>query len=213
MALEQKLFRSQMNPHFIFNSLIAIQSYIYQKDPVSAGDFLAKFADLVRMILESSRSEFVLFSKEMNSLGLYLQLQNLRFENKFDYEIIVDENIDKDNVSIPPMLAQPFIENAIEHGLRFKKDKGLLKINYNLEDNKIVFSIEDNGIGREKAKELNKKKEHLSLAINITEERLAILSKKFKHRFKLEIIDLKNNDGEPGGTSVKFVMPCKVLKK
>lgn len=210
MALEQKLFRSQMNPHFIFNSLIAIQSFIYQKDPVSAGDFLAKFADLVRMILESSRSEFVLFAREMNALDLYLQLQNLRFENKFDYQIVVDENIDKDNVNIPPMLAQPFIENAIEHGLRFKKDKGLLQINYRLEDNKIVFSIEDNGIGREKAKELNKKKEHLSLAINITKERLAILSKKFKHQFNLEIVDLKNKDGKPEGTLVKFVMPCKV---
>jgi tetratricopeptide (TPR) repeat protein len=213
MALEQRLFRSQMNPHFIFNSLIAIQSYIYQKDPVSAGDFLAKFADLVRMILESSRSEFVLFSKEINALDLYLQLQNLRFENKFDYQIEVDETIDKDNVSIPPMLAQPFIENAIEHGLRFKKDKGLLQINYRFEGNKIIFSIEDNGIGREKAKELNKKKEHLSLAINITKERLAILSKKFKHRFNLEITDLKNKDGNSRGTLVKFVMPCKVLKR
>jgi sensor histidine kinase YesM len=111
------------------------------------------------------------------------------------------------------MLAQPFIENAIEHGLRFKKDKGLLQINYRLEDNKIVFSIEDNGIGREKAKELNKKKEHLSLAINITKERLAILSRKFKHQFNLEIIDLKNKDGSPRGTLVKFVMPCKVLKR
>ncbi|RLD59271.1 MAG: hypothetical protein DRJ05_06645 [Bacteroidetes bacterium] len=211
--LEQRLLRSQMNPHFIFNSLIAIQSYIYQKDPVSAGDFLAKFADLVRMILESSRVEFVLFANEMNALDNYLQLQNLRFENKFGYEINVDENIDKENLGIPPMLAQPFIENAIEHGLRFKKEKGLLQINYHREGDKIVFSIEDNGIGRAKAKELNKKKEHLSIAINITKERLAILSKKFKHQFRLEIVDLKNNDGSPKGTLAKFVMPCKVLKR
>ena len=116
--LEQKLLRSQMNPHFIFNSLIAIQSYIYKKDPVQAGDFLAKFADLVRIILEASRVEFVKLTKEIKMLNLYFELQNLRFENKFEYKIEVSDDIDAENISIPPMLAQPFIENAIEHGIR-----------------------------------------------------------------------------------------------
>lgn len=209
IELEQKMLRSQMNPHFIFNSLIAIQSYIYKKDPVQAGDFLAKFADLIRITLENSRSEFVLLEKEIRMLQYYLDLQSLRFERKFDYTIKLDEAIDAQSVRIPPMLAQPFIENAIEHGLRLKQDNGLISIKYHKENTHIVFTVEDNGIGREKARELEISKQHKSMATSITRERLEILSKRHKQKFSLELTDLADKSGAPCGTLVKFEMPFK----
>jgi tetratricopeptide (TPR) repeat protein len=209
IELEQKLLRSQMNPHFIFNSLIAIQSYIYKKDPVQAGDFLAKFADLIRITLENSRSEFVLLEKEIRMLQYYLDLQSLRFEYKFDYTIKLDEAIDAQSVKVPPMLAQPFIENAIEHGLRLKQDDGLISIKYHKENTHLVFTVEDNGIGREKARELEISKQHKSMATSITRERLEILGKSHKQKFSLELTDLTDKSGTPCGTLVKFEMPFK----
>jgi len=200
-----------MNPHFIFNSLIAIQSYIYKKDLIEAGDYLAKFANLVRLILENSRSEFILFEKEINTLELYFELQLLRFENKFTYTIEIDKNLETGNISIPPMLAQPIIENAIEHGLRHKKQGGFIHIRFNKKDDSILFKVEDNGVGRLKASELKKLKKNKSMAISIIKERLTILSKKFKKEFNMEITDLKENTGTPGGTKVTFSMPCKIL--
>ena len=206
--LEQKMLRSQMNPHFIFNSLIAIQSYIYKKEPVQAGDFLAKFADLVRIILEGSRVEFVKLEREIKMLDLYFELQNLRFENKFEYKIEVDNNIDQENLSIPPMLAQPFIENSIEHGLRHKKEMGYIHVNFQKAGNCILLTVEDNGVGREKASEIEKGKKHKSIAMAITKERLGILRKKFKKKFVLNISDLQDKSGVPIGTKISLEIPC-----
>ena len=211
IQLEQQLLRSQMNPHFIFNSLIAIQSYIYKKDLIEAGDYLAKFANLVRLILENSRSEFILFEKEVNTLELYFELQLLRFENKFTYAIEIDKNIETGNISIPPMLAQPIIENAIEHGLRHKKQGGFIHIRFDKKDDSILFKVEDNGVGRLKASELKKLKKFESVAISIIKERLAILSKKYKKIFNMKITDLKDKTGTPSGTEVTFSMPSKIL--
>jgi tetratricopeptide (TPR) repeat protein len=209
VELEQKLLRSQMNPHFIFNSLIAIQSYIYKKDPVQAGDFLAKFADLIRITLENSRSEFVLLEKEIKMLQYYLDLQCLRFEHKFCYTISLDETIDSQALRIPPMLAQPFIENAIEHGLRFKQENGLIEISYQKQNGHLRLTVQDNGIGREKARELEISKQHQSMATSITRERLEILSRRHKQKFNLELTDLTREDGTPCGTLVEFGMPYK----
>ena len=186
IELEQRLLRSQMNPHFIFNSLIAIQSYIYKKEPVIAGDYLAKFAELVRLILENSRVEFVSLKKEIETLENYLELQILRFEKKFDFSVNLLNQIETENTMIPPMFAQPFIENAIEHGLRHKTEKGHLKIIYSvINSNCIKITIEDDGIGREKAGEIKKREQHHSLALDITKERLTILSKKYKEQIVL----------------------------
>jgi tetratricopeptide (TPR) repeat protein len=209
IELEQKLLRSQMNPHFIFNSLIAIQSFIYKKDPVMAGDFLAKFAELIRITLENSRSEFVILEKEVRMLQHYLDLQCLRFEHKFAYTIRLDESIDVQSLKVPPMLAQPFIENAIEHGLRFKEDSGLITIGYQKVNGHLIFTVEDNGIGREKAKELQISRQHQSMATSITRERLEVLSKKHKQRYNLELKDLLDGNGAPCGTFVEFEMPFK----
>jgi tetratricopeptide (TPR) repeat protein len=207
VELENRLLRSQMNPHFIFNSLIAIQSYFYDHNPVKAGDFLAKFAELMRITLDNSRAEFVLFEKELAMIRIYLELQALRFDNKFNFNILVDENIDAANLRIPPMLAQPIIENAIEHGLRNKPEKGLLSIGFSKNGKTITVSIEDNGVGREASKQFRKNAEHLSLAVPMIRERLEIMSKKYRCKFGMEITDLYDPDGKPSGTRVEITMP------
>jgi len=207
MMLEQKFLRSQMNPHFIFNSLIAIQSFIYKKEPVVAGDYLAKFAELVRMILENSREEFIPFDKEIKTVEYYIELQSLRYENVFDFQIEINKDLDTENIMVPPMFAQPFIENAIEHGLRHLNEKGLLKIEYSAIDTQLVCIVQDNGIGRDRARELEKEKRHNSLATSITRERLQVLSKKYKQAYDLEIEDLKTQAGEAGGTKVLLRIP------
>ncbi len=208
IELEQKLLRSQMNPHFIFNSLIAIQSFIYNNDAILAGDYLAKFADLVRKILETSRIESITLEDEIKTIELYLQLQTLRFEGKFDYKIDVKNGLEPKNIKLPPMLAQPFIENAIEHGLRYKQDKGFLYIGFDKIGNHLKLTVEDNGIGREKAKEIEKARKHKSLAMAIIKERIDNLSKKFNERFFLKVEDLYDESGEAAGTRIVFEIPC-----
>ncbi|NCA86506.1 MAG: tetratricopeptide repeat protein [Clostridia bacterium] len=205
--LENRLLRAQMNPHFIFNSLIAIQGFIYEKNPVEAGDFLAKFANLIRLTLENSRSEFVSLEKEIDMLKVYLQLQQVRYQGKFIFEINVDENLDPENLKIPPMLAQPFIENAVEHGIRHKAEKGCIKILFQKENKNIRVIVEDDGVGREAAMKLRKKDKPQSLAISITRERLKILGKKYKQKFMVQVSDLKDANGQPLGTRVELTMP------
>ncbi len=126
--LALKSLRSQMNPHFIFNSLTAIQSYILKSKPAEGAKYLSKFATLIRIVLEHSRIEYVPVEKEIESLKYYMDLQKLRYEDQFQYEIIQDESIKSDNCLIPPGLAQPFIENAVEHGIAPSKKEGFIKI-------------------------------------------------------------------------------------
>lgn len=210
IELEQQLLRTQMNPHFIFNSLIAIQSYIYKKEPLQAGDYLAKFADLVRLTLENSRREFLSLKSEIKTLKLYLELQAMRFESVFDFELHIDPDIDVDQLLVPPMFSQPFVENAIEHGLRHKNNKGQIQIDYRLINHGCIqITVKDNGIGREKAKEISNKKKHNALALKITEQRLTAFSKKFKQSFYLEVMDLKDN-GRASGTKVIVLLPVKM---
>lgn len=209
-VLEQKLLRSQMNPHFIFNSLVAIQSYIYKNEAVLAGDFLARFAELIRFALESSRNEFLSLDKEIRMMRIYLELQKLRFENLFDYSLIVDEELEPESATIPPMFAQPFVENAIEHGLRHLESGGLIEIRYQqLDECCVRITISDNGIGRAKANKIKKKTNHQSLAIDITRERLEILSGKFKRKYSFKIRDLKDHDRNDAGVEVVIDIPIK----
>ncbi len=207
IELEQKLLRSQMNPHFIFNSLIAIQSFIYNNDAVMAGDYIAKFADLIRNILENSRAESILLEKEVKTFELYLQLQSLRFGNKFEYKIEVDNNIDSKEIKIPPMLAQPFIENAIEHGLRYKRGKGYLFINFKKTGNHLRLVVEDNGIGRKKAEEIEKDKNYKSIGMSIVKERIEVLNSRYYEQFNLTVKDLYDKYGEAAGTRIVLDIP------
>ncbi|MCD6112611.1 MAG: histidine kinase [Bacteroidales bacterium] len=206
---EQKALRSQMNPHFIFNSLNSIQYFILKKDDETTDLYLANFSSLMRKVLENSKHNTISLSEELETLKIYLELEKLRFENKFDYKINIDQAIDKDDIRIPPMLIQPYLENAIWHGLMLKKTKGLLKLNIEKNNNvSILFSIEDNGIGRKKAEKISKNKKHYkSTGMKNIEERITLINNIYKSNMKVKIIDLYNDEHEPIGTKVKLYIP------
>ncbi len=210
LMVEQKLLRSQMNPHFIFNSLTSIQSFIFENNPIEAGSYLSKFSDLIRSILYNSREEYISIEKEIKTLENYLEIQQLRYSNKFDYIIEVDPEIDIEMLAVPPMLAQPFIENSVEHGIKQIEGKGLISIKFSLLDESISLIIEDNGIGIEASKKLKdtKAQKHKSLAIIITKERMGILNKRRKKKScSMKIGDIIGNNGNVKGTRVEFIIP------
>ena len=208
--LNMKLLRLQMNPHFIFNSLFAIQNFIYSKKAHEAGTYLSDFAHLIRLILDNSRKEYINFDKELETISLYLKLQKIRFNNKFDYKIVVDNKLNNDTFLIPPMLAQPFLENAIEHGLKNFNGQGVIIVKYELVDTMIRFSVKDNGIGLTAGNKQKKqsKQQHESLAIAICKQRLNILKKQKKsNNITFVLKELKNIDGTIGGTYLSFNIP------
>jgi len=211
ILLQQKLFRSQMNPHFLFNSLSSIQNFIIREKPVMASDYLGRFSKLVRQILNNSIEEYVPLEDEINSIENYLELQKIRHRDMFEYIIELDEKIDPETTLVPPMLAQPFIENSIEHGFKHKEGKGNMSIKLRLNGDLISFVLEDDGVGREKAmQELkSQNKDHRSLSTDITRERLQVLSKKLRQKINLTIVDLKDDKGNPSGTMVTFDIPYK----
>jgi len=209
VVLEQKLLRSQMNPHFIFNSLANIQEFIWKKDPLTANEYLSSFSKLVRLILENSRNDFVPVEKEISTIENYLNLQKLRFRDKFEYSIKVDPEIDKEDMLIPPMLVQPFIENSIEHGISTKETTGHIDVSFFLEKDKINIEVKDDGIGFKKSTELKKdlKKDHQSLAMTITRERLMMHYKKYKREIRLSISDITDEHNQVMGARVLFGIP------
>lgn len=210
LLLQQKLFRSQMNPHFIFNSLTSIQNYILDEDAHKASKYLSRFSKLVRNILDSTVEEYIPLEEEISTIENYLELQKIRFQNRFDYTLEVDEAINTENMYIPPMLAQPFIENSIEHGIKHKGSKGNIHIRFTLKNNYLVFEVEDDGVGREKAREIlyTQNREHKSLATAITIERIRVLNKKLKKKIMLHILDLMDANNQPSGTKVQIKIPC-----
>ncbi|MEZ5197000.1 MAG: histidine kinase [Bacteroidales bacterium] len=209
LQIEQKLLRTQMNPHFIFNSLASVQNFIVKQDDTKASIYLSRFSDLVRSILNNSIEEQITLEEEINTIENYLELQKIRFPEKFSYSIEMDEKLDPENTFVPPMLAQPFIENAIEHGIKHKGSKGNIHVRFKMDKQKLIYEVEDDGIGRDRAQEILQKqnKDHKSLATSITQERIKVLNKKLKHKIKLEIFDLKNEKGEATGTKVIFEVP------
>jgi tetratricopeptide (TPR) repeat protein len=214
IELEQKLLRSQMNPHFIFNAMTSIQNYIYKEEPQEAANYLSSVFKLMRSILESSKEEYILLEKEVITLKHYLVLQQLCFQNKFDYKIDVDQELDIGNITIPPMMAQPIIENAIEHGIVNKVgEKGMIIIRFVKHNDMFSLEVEDNGVGRDKAREIGKehKSKHLSVATNITQERITLLNRNGKKKITMQIIDLKNEKNEGTGTKVVFSFPLNML--
>jgi sensor histidine kinase YesM len=213
MELEQKLFRTQMNPHFIYNALFAIQGYVYKSDPQEAGRYISDFARLIRLVLINSREEFISLESEVNTLEYYLHLQRLRFDNKFDYHIDIDPAIKSEMIMVPPMLAQPFIENSVEHGIQQLSSRGKINISFRLADNWIHFIIEDNGIGinRSKADKASQEVKHESLALSITEERLKLLNHNKQHKINLNIVELTNENNEVSGTSITFHIPYRTM--
>ncbi len=211
--LNQKLLRLQMNPHFIFNSLFAVQNYIYSKQTHLAGNYLSDFAHLIRLILDNSRNEYIPFEKEYKCIDLYLKLQKLRFEGHFTYTIYYDEELKNNDYYIPTMLMQPFLENAIEHGIKNLDGKGHIKLEYRLEKDGINFSVADNGIGLTASKKLKEQSnsQHESLAISICRKRLEMLNRKSKTKIKFSIKEIIKPDGSVEGTMVNFKIPFKTI--
>jgi tetratricopeptide (TPR) repeat protein len=209
ILLQQRLFRSQLNPHFLFNSLASIQNFIVTEDADNASIYLSRFAKLVRNILDASNEEYITLEKELNIIQNYLELQKARYIDKMNYTLEVDDTLDVENLQIPPMLAQPFIENAIEHGIKLKESGGLVQVRFFKSDNYTIFEVEDNGIGREKARIIQQQRntDHKSLATKLTLERIANLNKKHKFEITMHIIDLKDETGDASGTKVRFSIP------
>jgi two-component system, LytTR family, sensor kinase len=205
----QANLRQQMNPHFIFNTLNSIQYYMYQHDKLATNNYLTKFSSLMRKVLENSQHTSVPLNDELDALKLYLDLEIIRFKEKFTYEITVDEEIDTLLYKVPTMLIQPYVENSICHGLIPADNKGSIKIDLKLKDDYISCTIEDNGIGREAAMIKKNKNEnnHNSLGTQIVASRLDLVNALYGTTLKTIYTDLKDKEGEPVGTRVEIQIP------
>ncbi|WP_297762582.1 histidine kinase [uncultured Muriicola sp.] len=194
--LALKSLRSQMNPHFIFNALNSVNNYISKHDERSANRYLSDFSTLMRTVLENSEEDFIALNKEIELLELYLKLEHSRFPDKFSYSMEVEDSINREVYKIPPMLLQPYIENAIWHGLRYRESSGLLKISVSQKNNEsLEICIEDNGIGRKKSAALKTQhqKKQRSTAMRNIKKRIAILNDMYKNNISVEVRDLNEN--------------------
>ena len=189
--------RREMNPHFIFNSLNSVNQFIAQNDELQANKYLSSYSKLMRTVMENSNKDFIPLSSELEQMKEYLQLEYMRFPDKFSYSIDVENTIDKDNVLIPNMLIQPQLENAIWHGLRYKTEKGFLLLKIYRENSFLFIHIEDNGIGIEESKRLKttRQKEHKSRGLLNTYERIELLNNLYKTNIRIEIAEKQTESG------------------
>jgi sensor histidine kinase YesM len=207
--LEVKALRSQMNPHFIFNSLNAINRYILKNEKTEASAYLTKFAKLIRLILDHSRLPRVPLSQELAALELYLQLESLRFQNNFEYAVSVENELSPQSIFIPPMIIQPIVENAIWHGLLPKGSNCSLKIDFRSNGSNLICTIEDNGIGRSKAEEIQQQQmlRKSSVGMSTTIQRLKLLTEEKQEDASITVEDLYDKFGNAAGTKVKILIP------
>lgn len=206
VIVTQQALASQMNPHFIFNTLNSIQYFILENNQRESNKYLTKFSNLMRLTLDNSQHIAISIKKELEALNLYLELEALRFEERFEYNINIDEELL--DYKIPTLIIQPYIENAIWHGLLHKKEKGKIDIDLNLNDNYLICVVEDNGIGRKEAQKIKEKKNntHKSLGTKITEKRLELINALHGHEMNVKYEDLFNGKGESAGTRVKIMI-------
>lgn len=207
LVVEQKFFRAQMNPHFIFNALSSIQSFVLENDTETGSKYITRFARMMRKILDYSSKEFISLSDEIDLLKEYVAFQQLRFNHSFELVVDFDENIEKDLIGVPPMIIQPFVENAIEHGIR-EIDNGLISIRIMERNGQISVEILDNGIGYNQSQHQLYSQNHYSKAISITNERLRLFSKNNKHILPVKILDL-SDFSSLSGTKVIIELPTK----
>jgi len=207
--LEMQALRAQMNPHFIFNSLNSINMFILENNKLQASEYLSKFSRLVRLILQNSQEVLIPLERELEALQLYLELESLRFEKRFDYKISVDDEVDTTILKVPPLIIQPYAENAIWHGLMHKKEKGHLEIELYQREEILFCKITDDGIGRKKAAELKSKSSltHKSMGMRITADRIQMLQQQNQKNGSISINDLVFPNGNPGGTEVLIKIP------
>ncbi|APU10380.1 tetratricopeptide repeat protein [Cellulophaga lytica] len=210
LTLEQTMLRSQMNPHFLFNSLNSIKLYIINNEKKNAVHYLNKFSKLVRKILEASSLREISLEDELETVSLYMHIENIRFSNKIDFTVDVDRDVDVNQVKIPSLILQPFLENALWHGLSSKKGNKKIHLHISKQDEEfIIIRITDNGIGRAASEKIKEAKvlKRKSLGIDITKERLKNFSKDYLNSFKVEFIDLKDEDKKALGTEVILTIP------
>jgi tetratricopeptide (TPR) repeat protein len=207
--LEQKVLRAQMNPHFIFNSLNSVQHYILSNQTQYAYDYLARFSTLIRQVLVNSEQSAIYLQKEIELLEIYIELEQRRFQNRFSYEIIYDKRLLLDQIEVPVMLIQPFVENAIWHGImNMDKDKkGQLKVSFAFEQDVLKITVEDNGIGRKAAEKLKKNNEYDSVGMLFSQKRLEMMKLVSGKNSKIMVTDLYNEDGSAKGTKVDIILP------
>lgn len=208
--LALKSLRGQMNPHFIFNALNSVNHYIAQNDERLANRYLSDFSKLMRLVMDTSKHDFINVTEELEMLKIYLQLEHLRFNDKFDYILHPENSTELSDYELPPMLVQPYIENAIWHGLRYSDIKGILKVTFETENNHLMITISDNGIGRKKSKELKteNQKKQLSVGMQNIENRIQLMNEIYKTNIKVEISDFYPEELQCG-TMVKLYIPQK----
>jgi hypothetical protein len=210
VELEMQALRAQMNPHFIFNCLSSINRFILKNESKAASKYLTRFSRLMRMVLINSKKPLISLDDELQMLRLYLEMERLRFKNTFSYRISFLNEMDADNLFIPPLLLQPFCENAIWHGLMNKDGEGMLEIDLENMENFLKCTITDNGVGRKKAGELKTKtaEKEKSMGLKITSDRLSLINQENNIQSFFKIEDLANENGEPAGTKVMFNIRC-----
>lgn len=207
--LNQQNLRQQMNPHFIFNTLNSIQYYVFQNDKIAANEYMSKFATLMRKILDNSRSTTIPLEDELDALKLYLELESVRFKGRFKWDIKVDDEIDTLSYKVPAMLIQPYVENAITHGLKEKEGEGKIDVEFSLSNGGIRCTIKDDGIGRKRAMQNRRRNnsDHQSLGTTITESRLKLVNELYGKKMQVDYHDLVDDHGEPSGTEVIITIP------
>ena len=207
--LEMQALRAQMNPHFIFNCLNSINRFILKNESEAASNYLTQFSRLIRMVLTNSRKSYISLEEEVNMLTLYMDMEKLRFKDAFSYHFEFDPDVDVQGTAVPPLLIQPFVENAIWHGLMHKKENGLVVIAFNLQYNTLVCTITDNGAGRghNGAGKTKDPANQPSMGIQITRDRLNLINNAVAaERVSFEIEDLHGPDGLASGTKVTLKM-------
>jgi len=204
--LELKAIRAQMNPHFLFNALSAIQMLINKNDIKQSNIALAKFGKLMRLILENSEKQTITIEDEIKTLDLYVELEALRFP--FNYNLKVDPALDKENMEIPSMIIQPYVENAIKHGISTKPSDRNIHVSFRRKENHLVCTVEDDGVGREIAEATKSKyAQHKSMGTKLSKERLELISKQLSGKAEVVINDMHTEDGIPSGTRVELSIP------
>lgn len=202
--------KAQMNPHFMFNALNSIQEFILLNDKKQANMYMGKFADMMRMILDMSNKDKITLDEELRSLDLYLQLEALRFEEQFTYSVTKEENINDGYIQMPAMIIQPYVENAVKHGLLHKQGEKRLNIHFNLvNEHTLCCTVSDNGIGRKRSNEINemRQKKYSSFATSATQKRLELLNYRKKELISVSYLDLQDNAGQASGTVVTINIP------
>jgi two-component sensor histidine kinase len=208
--LELKALRSQMNPHFMFNSLNSIKNFILRSEKKEAAEYLSNFAHLIRLILQNSREKKISLQDELETLMLYIELEQLRFDDEFEFHCQIGDGVQMEQTTIPPMILQPYVENAIWHGLMHKKGKGKLSLIFEKCNDKICIIIEDDGVGRDKALEMKEKsiRKYKSMGMGITQDRIHLMNQMNAFGISVDVHDLKiDSDGETG-TRVTVKVPA-----